>query len=376
MHTDFVAATQRYETWLRSQVSVVEPELDYKHREMASKKSAFPFFRGTYYRWAEVWPFTCEGYASAPRTLSVGDLHVENFGTWRDREGRLVWGVNDLDEVEDLPFTNDLVRLAASAILGAVTGKFHLTLKSICRSILTGYVLQLRSGGQPFVLEEVHPELRALAMQSDREPVKFWKKFKKNLSKPTSELSDEVKVALLKDLPGTDHDCQFRARLKAGMGSLGKPRFVALTEFMGSLVAREAKALTPPSTACLEIGSQKSPRIRDVLSHAVRCTDPIYRVDGSWVVRRLAPRCSRIELDQLDCVSETLMFASMGAEAANIHLGTPGITEPILNWLKSQDGNWLANTAGAMIETVILDWKVWRKTDKAAPVHSPKPRRK
>jgi hypothetical protein len=112
------------------------------------------------------------------------------------------------------------------------------------------------------------------------------------------------------------------------------------------------------------------------LSHAVRCTDPIYRVDGSWVVRRLAPRCSRIELDQLDCVSETLMFASMGAEAANIHLGTPGITEPILNWLKSQDGNWLANTAGAMIETVILDWKVWRKTDKAAPVHSPKPRRK
>jgi len=30
--------------------------------------------------------------------LAVGDLHVENFGTWRDAEGRLIWGVNDFDE--------------------------------------------------------------------------------------------------------------------------------------------------------------------------------------------------------------------------------------------------------------------------------------
>lgn len=372
MPTDFVSATQRYETWLRSQVPVIEPELDYKHREMASKKSAFPFFRGTYYRWAEVWPLICKECVTAPQTLSVGDLHVENFGTWRDHEGRLVWGINDFDEAEDLPFTNDLVRLAASGALGAVAGKFRLKLKAISRSILAGYILQLRSGGQPFVLEEVHPELRALAMQSDREPVKFWKKFKKDLSKQTPEISDEVKIALLKDLPGTDQACQFRARLKAGMGSLGKPRFVALAEFMGSLVAREAKALTPPSTACLETNSQKSPRICDVLSRAIRCTDPIYRVDGSWIVRRLAPRCSRIELEQLDCVSETLMFASMGAEAANIHVGTPAVTEPILKWLKSLDGDWLADAAGAMIETVVDDWKAWRKVYKS-PVQASKP---
>ena len=28
----------------------------------------------------------------APQVLSVGDLHLENFGTWRDADGRLVWG--------------------------------------------------------------------------------------------------------------------------------------------------------------------------------------------------------------------------------------------------------------------------------------------
>ena len=45
----------------------------------------------------------------------MGDLHVDSFGTWRDVEGRLCWGVDDFDEAYPLPYTNDLVRLAASA---------------------------------------------------------------------------------------------------------------------------------------------------------------------------------------------------------------------------------------------------------------------
>jgi hypothetical protein len=47
--------------------------------------------------------------------MAVGDLHLENFGIWRDAEGRLVWGVNDFDEAHPMAFTNDLVRLAVSA---------------------------------------------------------------------------------------------------------------------------------------------------------------------------------------------------------------------------------------------------------------------
>ena len=36
--------------------------------------------------------------AKARKVLAVGDLHIENFGTWRDLEGRLIWGVNDLGQ--------------------------------------------------------------------------------------------------------------------------------------------------------------------------------------------------------------------------------------------------------------------------------------
>jgi len=38
----------------------------------------------------------------------------KNFGTWRDGDGRLVWGVNDFDEAAVMPYPLDLVRLAAS----------------------------------------------------------------------------------------------------------------------------------------------------------------------------------------------------------------------------------------------------------------------
>ncbi len=54
--------------------------------------------------------------------LAVGDIHVENFGTWRDAEGRLVWGVNDFDDAARMPYAIDIVRLATSAVLAEVRG--------------------------------------------------------------------------------------------------------------------------------------------------------------------------------------------------------------------------------------------------------------
>ena len=92
------AATSNYENWLGGLRPLYSPDLEYKHEKMADSKDPFPFFRGTYYRWAELWPKTCPELDTAPRVLAVGDIHVENFGTWRDSDGRLVWGVNDFDE--------------------------------------------------------------------------------------------------------------------------------------------------------------------------------------------------------------------------------------------------------------------------------------
>src|SRR6202163_1692402 len=108
----FAKATDRYEAWLRRHLRIIPADLELKHQQM--RLAPFPFLRATYYRWAQTWADISGAVARAPRVLAVGDLHVENFGTWRDIEGRLVWGINDFDEVFELPYTIDLVRLAAS----------------------------------------------------------------------------------------------------------------------------------------------------------------------------------------------------------------------------------------------------------------------
>jgi uncharacterized protein (DUF2252 family) len=112
---NFRKATATYEDWLAGELEIVPEDLTHKHQLM--REAVFPFFRATFYRWAQLWPEVCPECNDAPELLAVGDLHVENFGTWRDIEGRLVWGINDFDEACRMPYTIDLVRLAASAHL-------------------------------------------------------------------------------------------------------------------------------------------------------------------------------------------------------------------------------------------------------------------
>src|SRR5215470_8882315 len=81
------------------------------------RKNPFVFLRATYYRWARKIGKICPGLVSAPSALCVGDIHLENFGTWRDEDGRWVWGVNDFDEAADMPYAFDLVRLTTSVEL-------------------------------------------------------------------------------------------------------------------------------------------------------------------------------------------------------------------------------------------------------------------
>src|SRR6266851_9730349 len=150
-----VKATRQFEAWLGKRTPLVKKDLRTKHEAM--KSSAFRFLRATYYRWAQIWPKVCPDPAKSPQVLAVGDLHVENFGTWRDIEGRLIWGVNDFDEAYPLPYTNDLVRLAASAHMAIAENRLAIEHKDACSAILTGYTECLKAGGRAFVLAEQHP---------------------------------------------------------------------------------------------------------------------------------------------------------------------------------------------------------------------------
>ncbi|MCU1259105.1 MAG: hypothetical protein JWO80_1990, partial [Bryobacterales bacterium] len=167
-------ATALYEAWLGRQIRLLPADLELKHKAMA--ESVFMFFRATFYRWMQVWPMTCAECVKAPELLGVGDLHVENFGTWRDIEGRLVWGINDFDEAYEMPYTVDLVRLAASAHLAIAEAHLAIERRDACDAILSGYVTGLNAGGRPLVLAESHGWLRTLVSGVLRDPCHFWQK--------------------------------------------------------------------------------------------------------------------------------------------------------------------------------------------------------
>ena len=238
-------ATEQYEAWLGSRITLIPADVELKHQRMA--ESPFPFLRATFYRWVQRWPEVCPDLAAAPVVLSVGDLHIENFGTWRDAEGRLIWGINDFDEAYPMPYTNDLVRLAASAILAIRENHLSLDPQDACDAILAGYRETLDQGGCPFVLAQRHQWLRDLAHSNLRDPVAFWEKLDK-LPAITETIAPEVIAALERWLPEKGLSYKLVHRI-AGLGSLGRQRFVALADWRGGLIAREAKALTV--SACL-----------------------------------------------------------------------------------------------------------------------------
>jgi uncharacterized protein DUF2252 len=366
-HMDVVTATANYERWLSTFCPLHEPDVEYKHAQMSDPHDPFPFFRGAYYRWTSLWRETCPEEVEAPRVLAVGDLHVENFGTWRDADGRLCWGVNDFDEADELPYTNDLVRLASSMQIARITGRLDIKLGWACRAILTGYLDALEEGGIPFVLEERHPELRAMALDAERDPVRFWKKLTRLLSNPSAEPPDIARDALLRDFPNLDATPELRVRPEVGMGSLGKPRYVALAEWNGGWVAREAKAVAPPATDWLAGRSEKRSVMEEVAARAIRCPDPFYRPGRDWVVRRLAPHCSKIELAIVASSEDVLrLLWAMGGETANIHLGTPGARRAIVRDLSRRPKKWLNEAARAIAQAIVDDWRDWSSREASA----------
>ncbi|MBZ5678770.1 MAG: DUF2252 domain-containing protein [Acidobacteriia bacterium] len=354
-----VKATRQFEDWLGRRTDLVKRDLRLKHRRM--KEEIFPFFRATYYRWAQLWPKVCHDLAKSAHVLAVGDLHVENFGTWRDIEGRLIWGVNDFDEASQLAYANDLVRLAVSAHLAVEAGHLPVKEKDICGAVLDGYAEGMRAKGRPFVLGEQHKWLRQIAESELRDPVTFWAKMD---ALPT--VKDRLPISAVDALEHLmpDRGLSYRlVRRIAGLGSLGHARFVAIAEWRGGQIAREAKALVP--SACHWVQGSKHPAeilYQAIISRAVRCPDPFVHLHGRWIVRRLAPHCSRIELATLHAPgAELRLLHAMGWETANVHLGTKSARKAILRHLGRQKGKWLHRAADEMLNSIRSDWQSWRK---------------
>lgn len=351
-------ATANFEQWLAKRLPIVRQDIVLKHQHMA--EAAFPFFRATFYRWLQHWPEVCPDLARAPVVLTVGDLHIENFGTWRDEEGRLIWGVNDLDEAWPSSYALDLVRLTTSAYLATAAEHLSLTRREAAEAIEEGYRDALAAGGKAFVLAEHHPWLRLLALSKLRDPVRFWEKMQQ-CAPYTARPPAEARKLIEESLPRPCRTYQLKRRI-AGLGSLGHPRILALSSWQGAFIAREAKGIRTSAWAWYRNISGEEIYGAKLVERAIRVKDPCVRFHGHWLVRRLAPDCSRIELFSLPKErDESRLLYDMGWETANMHFGSRPALPKVKRDLAGHRGRWLHKAAKAMFKVTLEDWENWRK---------------
>ena len=302
--------------------------------------------------------------------LAVGDLHVENFGVWRDSRKRLVWGINDFDDACELPFTSDLVRLAASVLLAAEAAHVDVSANRVCALLLDGYRAGLRTEGKPILLSDRgHAALVKLTRDTQEDPKTFWKRSSTRNHNPTDRRgrASERARGHVPRLVFTSADLAFRAQ---NPGRPGQSRPAALHR-RGEAEERRARRArgqgARPSALYWWAGQKHMPsQTATLLQHAIRDPDPHFQVHDAWLVRQLAPDVAKIEMPENEhdkrLVLAPALLRLMGRETANIHVGSRsrGALEKLLKGL-DHDQLWFPTATERMAECTRNDHAKWAK---------------
>lgn len=226
--------------------------LQLKYKKM--KENPFVFLRGSCHLFYEDWP-TNSPLNQAPLSWICGDLHLENFGSYKGDNRLTYFDVNDFDESVLAPCTFDVTRLITSLFLAVDEIKsFSADPLALATLFLNSYTTGLGNGKARWIerdtaeglvealLNEVQDKNRAKFLDK-KAPVnnknvrKIEIKQDKTLS-VTSETFNDVKTALQKFAESQEHPEFFEVidivwRI-AGTGSLGLKRYLVLVEGKGS----------------------------------------------------------------------------------------------------------------------------------------------
>ncbi len=217
------------------------------------RAAPFTFFRATahlFYEFDEV----LKPVAKAPPVWSSGDVHLENFGCFKADNRLAYFDLNDFDEAALGPLSWDLVRLIASAMLGAGPETFSTAeRREVGREILAQYTATLANGKARW-LERATSEgpIRRLLQQAKRRTRRLLlsdrtrrkgnsRRFRLRPDRHLEAGKSEHKAvaAVLNRLAKHQPDPAFFrvrdvVRRVAGMASLGVTRYAVIVEGRGS----------------------------------------------------------------------------------------------------------------------------------------------
>ncbi|HAX74595.1 MAG TPA: DUF2252 domain-containing protein [Cyanobacteria bacterium UBA11372] len=110
------------------------------------RADVFTFFRGTCHLFYQDWPQDSP-LNQAPPVWNCGDLHLQNFGTYKGDNRLVYFDINDFDEAVLAPCTWDVTRLVTSIIVASHTLKLDESQAlCLCNEFLDTYAKTLEKG--------------------------------------------------------------------------------------------------------------------------------------------------------------------------------------------------------------------------------------
>jgi len=368
----------------------------------AMRADAFAFLRGTCHLFYQDWP-SGSPLDDAPATWICGDLHLENFGSYKGDNRLTYFDLNDFDEAALAPATWELARFLSSVLVGAETlGVNRPEALALCHCFLDGYTAALQDGKARW-LERSTAEGMVKSLLSG-----LGQRTRPEFLDSRTKLKGGKRMLRLdgkRALPATDKDYQkvtlfmaefaahqpdpkfFKvldvARRIAGTGSLGIERYVILVAGSGSpagnylldLKHAPVPALAPYLPLPQPAWETEAHRVVGI-QRRVQAVSPAFLNavqigEHSYVMRELLPDSDRLQLELWNGKLRRLenVMHAMAKVVAWGHLRSSGRQGSAIadEWISFAARNdWrgpLLEYANDYSRQVVSDWKAFRRSD-------------
>ncbi len=362
----------------------------------AMRADPFIFLRGACHLFYEDWHKQLD-QLSSPNAWICGDLHLENFGTYKAENGLAYFDLNDFDESALAPCLWELTRLLTSLIVAQGTLKLKpKQTDALLESIVQKYASALAEGKPKWVERKtargsIKALLSSLSKRSDKDFLADRTNAKEDGnallidSKRTLKLDKTQKKAALekfftamqiKDKKDFFYPLDI-ARRVAGTGSLGVERYVVLVHGQGvgqraliDMKANNPSALSPYLKVQQPQWSSESQRVATIQACAQILPPALLKavkVDKqSYLIKALQPSQDRLDLTQWNGKLSVLdnIFDTMAEVSAWGHLRNAGYlgaaNREALMQFGAQVEKWKAPTlalAKQAAEKTLEEWK-------------------
>jgi len=321
------------------------------------RANAFVFLRGTCHLFHQRLPLE-RVLDAAPKVWVCGDLHLENFGSYKGDNRLAYFDINDFDEAALAPCTWDGVRFLTSVRLGMAELKIAPAgIADLCQVFVDSYARELATGKARWVERETSTGLvRELlgTIQSRTRPAFLHAHTQLTGKRRTiridghkalsaTDAQRQQVTAFMEDFAAKQPNPDFFrvldvARRIAGTGSLGVARYVILVrgrgspdgEFLLDLKQALPSSLMPRLKARQPEWKSEAHRIVAV-QHRVQAVSmaflqPVRIARQACILRALQPSEDRVALQHWHGKLARLesVMASMGAAVAWGHLRAGG----------------------------------------------------